>query len=334
MISFLKPFIAFLAVVCAMRLFQLTILRWLTVRSAQLRPNILCCFFKALEGSWLFLSFIVSVYAASRVAFFEFIWRDKLETGLFILFVVYVAWTIHRLIGYQTDSLIADRKEKRRSVTSLKFFNKICDILLWVVALLVVVSALDYDITVLLAGLGVGGVLFAVASQRVLAEMFSSFAIYSDHVFEEGDFIIVGDFRGNPGHARGRIERIGLRSTHLRAPTGETIVLPNQELSSKIIYNYSKKKETRMSLIFNVSHQTPTERLDQIDDLVGKILAEEELVREGRVNFQEFDNGGLVFEINYELRTADYDEMQSAHQRIGLSLRKRLTEAGIKLSGE
>ncbi len=331
--SILRSVVAFLAVLCFMRIFELTVLRWIWHLVCKLHRNLFRSLVKALQGGWLFLSFLLSFYVVFYISPLSRIVQEKLEVAFLILFVFYFVWTIHRLIGYQTESLIADRKEKRRSVTSLKFFNRIFDVVLWIAALLFIISALDYDITVLLAGLGVGGVLFAVASQQILAELFSSFALYSDHIFEEGDFIIVGDFRGNPGHARGRIERIGLRSTHLRAPNGESIILPNQELASKIIYNYSKKKETKMSLVFSVDYGAEPEQLARLDGLVEDILRGQDLVRSGRLNFQEFGSSGLVFELCYELETADYDKMQEIHCRVGITLKEKLAENGIKLAG-
>jgi len=143
----------------------------------------------------------------------------------------------------------------------------------------------------------------------------------------------VGGRRQVIGNNRGRIERIGLRSTHLRAPTGESLIVANQELTSKIIYNYSKKKDTRMSLLFSVSYETKAEKLGQLDKLVNEVLAHQNLVRSGQVIFREFGPNGPSFELVYELETSDYSEMQLVHRQIGLALKDKLDQAGIKMVG-
>lgn len=325
--------IVFVAIFCLMRLIEWLLFKRLSAAADQPNHQMLLVMTGSLKNSWLFLTLIIASYFALQVTPISLQAQESLNRVFFIILIVYFTWLIHRLITCQTELLIADRKDKRRSVTSIKFFNRIFDIFLWVGVGLLIISILGYDITVLLAGLGIGGVLFAVASQKIFADLFYSFALHSDHIFEEGDFIIIGDFRGSPGNAGGRIERIGLRSIHLRAPTGESLIVANQELTSKIIYNYSKKKDTRMSLLFSVSYETKAEKLGQLDKLVNEVLAHQNLVRSGQVIFREFGPNGPSFELVYELETSDYSEMQLVHRQIGLALKEKLDQTGIKMVG-
>ena len=332
-VSILKSLVIFLTVVCAFRLIELIILEKLSRHIIKSCQNILCSLVRVLKRSWVFLSILIALYISLAVFPTSQIFQNKINEAFLILLVFYFTWLAHRLIGCQTELLIADRKEKRRNITSLKFFNRIFDIFLWFGAILIVISILNYDVKVLLAGLGIGGIFFAIASQKILSDLFTSFAIYSDHVFEEGDFIVMGNDRGGPGEAGGRIERIGLRSTRLRGPSGETIILPNQELASKIIYNYSKKKTTKMSLIFSVAYDVSAESLGELDSLVGNILENQEFVKCGRVDFQSFGSNGPVFELAYDLEAADYEQIQNIHRQIALLLKERLNKHNIKIVG-
>jgi len=325
----LQTIVVFLAFLCGLKLADLFILRNLLLLKGRFRHTFFYSLIRALKARWFFLSVLLATYfSLSGLQA-----RREISLVFFIIFIVYLAWLLHRSITYQMDSLIADRKERRRSITSLKLFSKIADILIWIGAILVIVWKLEYDLTVILAGLGVGGILFAVASQKILLELFSSFALYSDHVFEGGDFIVIGDFKGGPGLTQGRIERIGLRSTCLRAPNGESILVPNQELAGKIIYNYSKKKGTKMSLIFGVSYETEADKLKQLDRIVGDILEQKEMVARGQLTFQQFGANGMIFEILYDLETSDYDQMRRIHQDISLRLKEQLDWADIKVVG-
>lgn len=325
--------IVFVAIFYLMRLIEWLLFKRLSAAADQPNHQTLFVIAGSLKRSWLFLALIIASYFALQITPISLQAQESLDRVFFVILIIYLTWLIHRLITGRTEMLIADRKDKRRSVTSIKFFSQIFDIFLWVGAGLLIISMLGYDITVLLAGLGIGGVLVAVASQKIFADLFYSFALHSDHIFEEGDFIIIGDFRGSPGNAGGRIERIGLRSTHLRAPTGESLIVANQELTSKIIYNYSKKKDTRMSLLFSVSYETKAEKLGQLDKLVNEVLAHQTLVRSGQIIFREFGPNGPSFELVYELETSDYSEMQLVRRQVGLTLKEKLDQADIKMVG-
>jgi len=330
----LKSTVLFLSTLCLFRIFELTILRVLSQWFEKFHRNFFKFLMKALLRGWFFLSFWTAAYLSIKIFPLTAGLNQIFNKGFIILGVLYLTWMIHRMISYQTESLIIDRKERRRNVTSLRFFNRLADIFIWIASGLIIVLVLGYDITVLLAGLWVGSVLFAIASQKILAELFSSFALYSDHVFEEGDFItIADDGSGGPSDTMGRIEKIGIRSTHIRSPEGESIVIPNQELVSRIIYNYSKKKDIRMSLLFGVSYETQHAQLEKIDIIVQEILENCKMVKCGHVYFEEFKPIGIIFRLIFDLKTADHDEMQRVRKQIALSLKKRLSEEEIKLVG-
>ena len=332
-ISILRSLVVFLSILCCMRLIELIFLGRIIRCAVQSYTNLFCFIVRVFKSSWLFLS----IFLALCISFYIFpmnqiIW-EKFRSIFLVIFIFYITWLIHRLISCRTESLIADRKENRRNITSLKFFNRVFDIVLWVGAILIVISILNYDVRVLLAGLGVGGVLFAIASQKILSELFTSFMIYSDHIFAEGDFIVIGDNHGAPGEAQGRIERIGVRSTQLRGPNGENIILPNQDLANKIIYNYSKKNSTRMSLAFSVDYTVPSEVLNKMDDLIKEILDNQDFVKCGQIDFKFFGVHGPVFELTYDLETSEYHEMQTIYKQIALALKDKLSQNGINILG-
>ncbi len=82
------------------------------------------------------------------------------------------------------------------------------------------------NITALVAGLGIGGIAVALAVKDILADIFASVSIMLDKPFEVGDAIAVGDLRGT-------VERIGIKTTRLRAPSGEQLVFPNDDLLAR-----------------------------------------------------------------------------------------------------
>src|SRR5690606_3594947 len=106
------------------------------------------------------------------------------------------------------------------------------------------------DITALVAGLGIGGVAVALAVQQVLGDVLASISIIVDKPFAPGEFIVVGDKAGT-------VRRIGVRSTVLAGLGGEELVLPNNDLLSSRIQNYTRMRERRVLFRVGVVYSTP-----------------------------------------------------------------------------
>src|SRR5690606_30671642 len=100
-------------------------------------------------------------------------------------------------------------------------------IVIWTMMLLSILANLGVDITAMVASLGVGGIAIALAVQTLLSDMFASMSIGIDKPFEIGDFVVFGEVAGN-------IEHIGLKTTRIRALSGEQIVIANADLLSQI----------------------------------------------------------------------------------------------------
>src|SRR6185503_18333546 len=99
-----------------------------------------------------------------------------------------------------------------------------------VFGVLMVVQSLGYDVKALLAGLGIGGLAFALAAQDTLANVFGSVVVAVDQPFKIGEVVRIGAFVGG-------VEDIGLRSTKLRSVDKSLVVIPNKTVASETITN-------------------------------------------------------------------------------------------------
>src|SRR5690606_7566414 len=127
--------------------------------------------------------------------------------------------------------------------SSVRFLAIGARAIVWILGFLFLLSNLGINITSLVAGLGVGGIIVGFALQAILQDLFSSFSIHFDKPFEEGDFIIVGTEMGT-------VEKIGIKSTRLRALQGEQITVSNTDLMSSRIMNYRRMDERRVAFTF------------------------------------------------------------------------------------
>jgi small-conductance mechanosensitive channel len=192
----------------------------------------------------------------------------------------------------------------------------------WAALAMVALSSLGFEISALVAGLGVGGVAAALAVQSILGDLFASLSIYFDRPFYLGDFIIVGD-------SMGTVEKIGLRTTRLRALGGEQLIFANGELTKSRIQNFKRMQERRIVFKVGVEYSTPYEELQAIPQLVREIVEAREGARFDRAHFAAFGDFSLSYEIVYYVCSPDYNVYMDHQQAINLALVKVFADRGI-----
>lgn len=162
-------------------------------------------------------------------------------TGVFAWTVrlVLIAWAVYQVVV--ALRILLDFYVEQRLVKALgtgaqaaaQIIHSVANIVLWTLGLLFVLQNVGVNVTSLIAGLGVGGIAVALAAQRVLGDFFSALALFFDRPFAPGDRIRFGE-------AEGVVERIGMRTTRLKSPSGEEIVVPNTELANSLVRNFGR----------------------------------------------------------------------------------------------
>ncbi len=267
-----------------------------------------------------FLAFWISVNILNLDPLFS----RAITSVLFIWIAYYAVIAAQILIDYLLNKYF--KKEKDSDTQgAISTIGKFAKGLLWVFAVLLVLSNLGMNVTSLMAGLGIGGVAVAFALQNILNDLFSSFSIHFDKPFVIGDFIIVGEHLGT-------VEKIGIKTTRLRALQGEEIVISNRELTSVRIQNFKKMQRRRIVFKFGVVYETSTEKLKRVDEIVTEIIEKEKLSEFDRVNFTNFGDFSLDFEVVYFVLSGDYKEFMNIHENILLKMKEGFEKEKISMA--
>lgn len=216
-------------------------------------------------------------------------------------------------------------KEDPSSVSAYGVMSFFARIAIWSVVVLITLASFDYDITGLMAGLGIGGVAVAFALQSILADIFSSVAILLDKPFMVGDVITVGT-------ETGEIESIGLKTTRMKSVTGEQVVISNTDLLGSRIRNFKRMNERRVLFQIGVTYQTKQEHLEAIPAMLREIIESQEKVRFDRAHLKIFGDFALIFECVYFMLEPDYALYMDTNQRVHLELFRRFQELGIEFA--
>jgi len=246
-------------------------------------------------------------------------------TAVTVLLLQVALWSNRAIIAWLKNYLQTKRETDAAGATTISVLGFIARLAVWALIALLILDNLGFNITTLVASLGIGGIAVALAVQNVLGDIFASLSIALDKPFVIGDFIIIGDDMGT-------VEYIGLKTTRLRSLSGEQIVFSNSDLLKARIRNYKRMVERRVLFAFGVTYQTPANQLERIDKMVQEIVNEQPNVRFDRAHFKGFGDSSLDFEVVYYVLDRDYNIYMDTQQAINLALVRRFEAEGIEFA--
>ena len=192
----------------------------------------------------------------------------------------------------------------------------------WTIFLLAMLSNLGINVTTFVASLGIGGVAVALAVQNILGDLFASLSIALDKPFEVGDSISVPEFSGS-------IEHVGLKTTRIRALSGEQIVIANAELLRKVVHNFKRQSTRRVQYTLRINPATAPDLAAQVPERLGAIIEAKEQVKFDHVNLTTMTQDFIEYDIVYNLLDANYGLFLQTQQAVLLETMGLLRELGI-----
>jgi MscS family membrane protein len=204
---------------------------------------------RAIRGPIRLLIILIGVYFAFKTL-------DNLSSGIIelldimatVVLILVGAYFVSNLVKamlrwYQKD--VAPHTGSQLDDQLVPFLEKLITAVIYILALLLIMSIFGIEITALVASLGVAGIAVALAAQETLSNVFGAFAILTDRPYKVGDRLFI------QGFGQGDVVDIGLRSTRLRTRNDEIIVIPNQQMASTEIINLSMP-DARLRILVKV----------------------------------------------------------------------------------
>jgi small-conductance mechanosensitive channel len=188
-----------------------------------------------------------------------------------------------------------------------------------------VLDNLGFNITTLVASLGIGGIAVALAVQNILGDLFASLSIVLDKPFVIGDVI-------NVNGVIGTVEYVGLKTTRVRSIGGEQIIFSNADLLKSRIHNLKRMETRRVAFTVGVTYDTLEPQLRTIPALLAEIVKAQPQVRFDRAHFIGLGPSSLNFEVVYIVNTADHAVHMDVQQEVYFQLVKVFAEHGIEFA--
>jgi MscS family membrane protein len=191
------------------------------------------------------------------------------------------------------------------------------------IAVLSTLGILGFNLTTVLAGLGIGGIAIAFAAQKTLENLFGGISVLADEVIRVGDYCRFGDRTGT-------VEDISLRSTRVRTDARTELSIPNGALATMNIENFARRDKIFFNPALAIRCETTADQLRYLLAEVRRMLYEHPKVESDSANirFANFDNSALRLEINSYVLTRDANEFAAIREDLLMRIMDIVAKSG------
>jgi MscS family membrane protein len=325
---FVAAGLLFLAAILLRRVITHVIFAWLRRLAAKTTTTLDDKLLPAIETPAAWLVFIFLVFAGLRVLVLPAWAAAWIGDGFDLAWVTVMFWGLLRALYAVVDHVSESGGE--RGVTLRHFAPLIKKTLIVIVVLLgalTIAHRIGINVGAFLAGLGIGGLAFALAAQDTIANFFGSLVVAMDHPFRVGEYVSIGA-------AEGTVEDIGLRSTRLRTGARTQIIIPNKTVASEIVTNFSRMPQRRVEQKVGLTYGTTPEQMQAFLGDVRGILRADPAVHQGfiAVYFAGYGESSLDVQIAYFAADPDWSRHMELRERINLKIMQAVAARGLSFA--
>lgn len=235
--------------------------------------------------------------------------------NLFLLTTLF--WVITRsidFVGYKLK-IKALKTESKVDDQLIPFAIDLAKVIVIVLAFVIILGdVFEVDITALVAGLGIGGVAFALASKESLENLLGSFTIFFDKPFTVGDIVTLGGVTGI-------VEKVGFRSTRIRTFDKSIVTVPNKNIISTELDNLGARPVRRVKFNIGLTYNTSVGNIKSIVADIQNLIDNHPMTnQDGRVRFLNFGASSLDIMVLYYVDSPDWEVLIDAQQKINYEI--------------
>lgn len=274
---------------------------------------------------WAFI--IVGLYVA--MDYFPFI---EQHNALFLKFlrsmiIVLITWGLFNLSSPTTGILISlnEKMNDKIDLILLPFISRTIRVIMVAISISIIGQEFDYDVNGLVAGLGLGGLAFALAAKEAVGNLIGGIVIVTEKPFSIGDWILTPSVEGT-------VEDINFRSTKIRTFSQALVTVPNSTLANEPITNWSRMGKRRITFNLQLNYKTSKEQIQRVVARIELMLRNNEEVHPDTimVAFDHYNESSLDILIYFFTNTTVWAEHVKIKHDINLAIMGILEEEGVE----
>lgn len=241
--------------------------------------------------------------------------------------IIFIAQGLYNLVSTTSGLLIKIGSAYDLDKLFLSLLSKTIRAIIVAISFTILVQEWGYDITGFVAGLGIGGLAFALAAQDTVANIFGGIVILTEKPFTIGDWIVAGEVEGT-------VEDITFRSTKVRTFAQALITMPNSVLAKQPITNWTRMGRRRVTFSLGVDYSTPRHTLEHCIGRIRELLTTHPEVHPATIfaNFEKFGERGLDIYIYFFTKTTNWGEWLKVREGILFQIMDILEDEGVSVA--
>lgn len=263
--------------------------------------------------------------ASKALAGKQFTLMDLLERIFFFVQIFTFTNMLVKTLNYVFKTLTEKSREKgdKERQQLLPLLRDVLKVLVWAGTIFVILGAVfKVNVAALIAGLGVGGIAIAFALKDSLENLLSSFMILLDKPFVIGDYIKISGTEGN-------VENVGFRSTLIRTPDKTLVSMPNRNLISNSLENYSERGAKRVKMVIGAEYGLSVAQLKTIVAEISKrIEGHENTVGKPTVNVDSFADSAIAINVAYFVKLGTGASFESVKEELNFEIYEVMYQYG------
>ncbi len=252
--------------------------------------------------------------------------RKFIDSVFYFAVLFNIAWFATRFFDAIVEKYIVPRvKDSETDLDDvlLPIIRKTIKIAIWTMMIIIGVDNAGYDVTTMITGLGLGGLVFALAAKDAVSNLFGGFVIFSDKPFSLNERIVIDDFEGF-------VREIGLRSTRLETLDGRMVTVPNSAVTDNSVLNISREKGRRVKFYLGLTYDTSADDIEKAKEILTKIVQENEHTQNSVVAFDSFGDFSLNIMMLYWIKKDS--PIVKTQDMINMQILRKFNEAKLNFA--
>lgn len=209
----------------------------------------------------------------------------------------------------------------------LEFALKVTRVIIYLIALFIIFAILQINLSGLVAGLGIGGIIVTLAAQDTAKNIFGGVVLFIDKPFNVGDWIQTPNYEGT-------VEDMTFRTTRIRNFENSVVNIPNSTIADSAIINWSKMEKRRYKFSLSFPLDTTAEQMEMISNRIREMLINEPQVIDDDIiiSFENITDNGLSLLIYMFVEPTGYNDYIMLKDKINKNIINILHNLGVELS--